>query len=260
MNKHGPSLHGLNAAQVASGTYDKAVLGVGATEYHGPHLPYGADTLVANELALRVAARMEGMLVLPPIAYGMSWHHQSFPWTLSLRPETLMRLVYDIAASLYASNINKLLVITAHDGNLAPVEMAARQIHHDLDMHLAVMFGWQERARAVLAAEGYMVDLNHAGQSETSAVMAVAPELVHPAAAIDTPDEPIYLPIRVFGSYDQVAPAGYAGAATQGNAADGERLFQAAVNHVLPFLEALDQHGWQPGAWMRTWQESGKQA
>jgi creatinine amidohydrolase/Fe(II)-dependent formamide hydrolase-like protein len=90
---------------------------------------------------------MEGMLVLPPIAYGMSWHHQSFPRTLSLRPETLMQMVYDVAASLYASHIHKLLVITAHDGNAAPVEMAARQIHHDLGMYLAVMFGWQERAK-----------------------------------------------------------------------------------------------------------------
>ena len=207
---------------------------------------------------MRVAGRMQRMLVLPPIAYGMSWHHQSFPWTLSLRPETLMSVIYDVAASLHASNISKLLVITAHDGNPAPVEMAARQVHHDFGMHLAVMSGWQERARAALASEGYVVDLNHAGQSETSAVMAVAPELVHPAAATDTPDEPIYLPIRVFGSYAQIAPGGYAGASSQGNAADGERLLQAAVDHVLPFLEALDQQGWQPGEWMRTWQSDSK--
>ena len=45
--KHGACLHDLNAAQVADGSFDKAVVGVGATEYHGPHLPYGADTLVA---------------------------------------------------------------------------------------------------------------------------------------------------------------------------------------------------------------------
>jgi creatinine amidohydrolase len=256
MHKYGVCLQELNAGQVAAGAYDKAVVGVGATEYHGPHLPYGADTLVAQELALRVAGRMKGMLVLPPIAYGMSWHHQSFPWTLSLSPETLTRLIYDVAASLSATNISKLLVITAHDGNVAPVEMAARQLHHDQGMHLAVMFGWQERARAVLATEGYTVDLNHAGQSETSAVMAVAPDLVDVTTTHNTPDEPVSLPIRVFGSYAQIAPAGYAGAAAQGNAADGERLLQAAVNHVLPFLEALDHHGWQLGDWIRAWQTS----
>ncbi len=253
MTQHGASLQGLTAEQVLAGGYDKAVVGVGATEYHGPHLPYGADTLVAHELALRVAARLEGMLVLPPVAYGMSWHHLSFPWTLSVRPETLAHLIYDVAASLHAHQITKLLVITAHDGNAAPVEIAARRAHHDLGMHLAVMFGWQRRAQQVLAAQGVAVDLNHGGQSETSAVAAIAPELVRLPAAADFPGEPFDLPIQVFGAYGELAAAGYAGAAATGSAEDGERILQAAVDHVVPFLAALDQHGWQPGAWMQTW-------
>ena len=254
MKQHGESLQDLTAEQVLSGGYDKAVVGVGATEYHGPHLPYGADTLVARELALRVAARLEGMLALPPIAYGMSWHHLLFPWTLSVRPETLSNLIYDLAASLHAHQITKVLVITAHDGNAAPVEIAARRVHHELGMHVAVMFGWQRRAQQVLAAQGFDVDLNHAGQSETSAVAAIAPELVRLAAAADLPGEPFDLPIQVFGAYGELAAAGYAGAAASGgNAADGERILQAAVDHVIPFLLALDQHGWQPGEWMRAW-------
>ena len=57
MKQHGESLQDMTAEQVLSGNYDKAVVGVGATEYHGPHLPYGSDTMVAHELALRVAAR-----------------------------------------------------------------------------------------------------------------------------------------------------------------------------------------------------------
>lgn len=107
MKQHGESLQDLTAEQVLAGGYDKAVVGVGATEYHGPHLPYGSDTLVSRELALRVAARIEGMLALPPIAYGMSWHHLSFPWTLSVRPETLSHLIYDLAASLHAHQITE---------------------------------------------------------------------------------------------------------------------------------------------------------
>jgi creatinine amidohydrolase len=254
MKQHGESLQNLTAEQVLAGGYDKAVVGVGATEYHGPHLPYGADTLVAEELALRVAARVEGMLALPPIAYGMSWHHLSFPWTLSVRPETLSHLIYDLAASLHAHQITKLLVITAHDGNAAPVEIAARRAHHELGMHIAVMFGWQRRARQALAARGFAVDLDHAGQSETSAVAAIAPELVRLGAAADLPGEPFDLPVQVFGAYGQLAAAGYASAAASGgNAEDGERMLQAAVEHVLPFLVALDQHGWQPGEWMRSW-------
>ncbi len=254
MAAHGAELADMTADMVAAGSYDKAVIGVGATEYHGNHLPYGSDTLIAHALAMRVAAEMPGMLVLPPIAYGMSWHHLSFPWMLSARPETLANLVYDVGASLHAHGIAKLLVVTAHDGNAAPVEMAARRLHHDLGMHVAAMLGWQGRARHALAQEGLAVDLDHAGQSETAAIAAIAPDLVHTERATDEPNEPFDLPIRVFGSFGQLAPAGFGGAATRGTAEDGERILNAAVAHVLPFLRVLDANGWQPGVWMREWE------
>jgi creatinine amidohydrolase len=257
MSERGADLEALTGEAVQAGGWDKAVVGIGATEYHGPHLPYGSDTLVAQELARRVAAQMERMLVLPPIAYGMSWHHLSFTWTLSISPETLAQLVYDIGASLHAHQISKLLVVTAHDGNAAPVEMAARRLHHDLGVHLAVMFGWQGRAQRVLAPQGFTVDLNHAGQSETAVVASIAPELVKQHLAADAPEEAFDLPIRVFGAYAEIAPAGYGGRATQGTPADGERILQAAVEQVLPFLRALDAHDWQPGEWMRAWQSAG---
>ncbi len=253
MPTHGPQLAEMTAAAVAAGGYDAAVIGVGATEYHGDHLPYGSDTLIAHELALRVAAAIPAMLVLPPIAHGMSLHHLTFPWTLSVRPETLTAMLYDIAASLHRGGITKLLVVTAHDGNLGPVHVAARHLHHDLGMHLAAMLGWQGRAQAALAREGFAVDLDHAGQSETGAVAAIAPHLVRLDAARDEPNEPTGLPVVVFGAYRQLAAAGFGGAATQGNAADGERILDAAVRDVLPFLHALYDNGWQPGEWMREW-------
>mgnify|MGYP001335432808 CR=1 FL=1 len=253
MAAHGVELADSTAAMVREGGYDKAAIGVGATEYHGDHLPYGSDTLIAHELARRVAGQLDGMLVLPPIAYGMSWHHLSFPWTLSLSPETLTNLVYDIGASLHAHGIRKLLVVTAHDGNVAPVEIAARRLHHDLGLHVAGMLGWQGRAASVLVPQGFAVDEDHAGQSETAAIAAIAPHLVHREAATDEPNEPFDLPIHVFGSFGQLAPAGFGGAATQGAAEDGERMLNADVEHVLPFLRALDANGWQPGAWMRDW-------
>jgi creatinine amidohydrolase len=256
MAAHGPELAHLTAADIDTGGYDKAVVGVGATEYHGNHLPFGADTFVAHELALRVAAHLPGMLVLPTITYGMSWHHLSFPWTLSVSPETLAATLYDIGASLHAHGITKLLMITAHDGNAAPVEIAARRLHHERGMHVAAMLGWQGRAQRVLAREGFAVDLDHAGQSETAAVAAIAPHLVRHDRAADEPNEPTDMPVRVFGAFGQLAPAGFSGAATTGTAEDGGRILQAAVDDVLPFIHALDANGWQPGDWMRHWREA----
>ena len=248
-------LANATGTDIASGSHDAAVFGVGATEYHGPHLPYGSDTLIAHELAIRIAVHFPKMLVLLPVAHGVSLHHLGFPWTLSLRPQTLADTIYDIAASLHAGGLRKLLVVTAHDGNAAPVEIAARNLHHDLGMHVAAMLGWQRRAQRVLAPHGLAVDLDHAGQSETAAVAAIAPDLVHIEAASDQPEEPFDLPIRVFGHFGQIEPAGWGGAATRGNAEDGERILHAAVDDVLPFLHALNANGWQLGQWMYRWRE-----
>jgi creatinine amidohydrolase len=82
------ALADLTGAEIRAGGFDKAVLPVGATEFHGDHLPYGTDTLTAEALARRFAADLGGMLLLPSIAYGPSAHHLAFPWTISIQPAT----------------------------------------------------------------------------------------------------------------------------------------------------------------------------
>ena len=82
---------------------DTAILPIGATEYHGNHLPYSTDTIMAEGLSLRLARELEAAVVLPPLDYGMSLHLMAWPWTVSLRPETLHAVVIDIAESLLGS-------------------------------------------------------------------------------------------------------------------------------------------------------------
>src|SRR5215217_4383903 len=104
----------MNAADLRHGGFDKAVLAVGATEFHGDHLPFSADTIAAETLSRRIASDLGGMVVLPPLAYGVSMHHRSFPWTMSISPDTLTALIADIAESLLCHDIHKLLIVTAH--------------------------------------------------------------------------------------------------------------------------------------------------
>jgi creatinine amidohydrolase len=82
------------------GEYDKAVLAVGSTEYHGLHLPYGTDTLISEHLATEVAKKVKGLLMLPPIPYGMSAHYSEFPIAISLKTETLMHILWEVFDSL----------------------------------------------------------------------------------------------------------------------------------------------------------------
>ena len=240
----------LTAAEVRAGGYDKAVLAIGATEYHGDHLPYSADTIAAETLARRFALDLGGMLLLPPLAYGVSSHHLAFPWTLSLRPATLTAIVEDVGDSLLAHGIRKLLVVTAHDGNPAPVEVACRTLAARHGIHVALFSGWQGRSRELLAGRGRPIDLDHAGGSEMSIVLHAAPELAHPERARDHPGEPPAGPVRIIGDYATLAPEGWTGAPSEGSAEEGAAIVAALAGSVVPYLRRLDAHGWQPGPWM----------
>ncbi|RLI09793.1 creatininase family protein, partial [Candidatus Bathyarchaeota archaeon] len=134
-----------------SGGFDKAVLAVGSTEYHGDHLPYGTDTMVAEHLALAVAERVEGLLVLPPLPFGMSMHYASFPVAVTLTTETLMRVLREVFDSLLRHGLRRLLIINGHDGNVAAIEAAAREfrVAHP-EMKIAVLEAWWETAAALL--------------------------------------------------------------------------------------------------------------
>lgn len=119
----------LNPADLEERGIDTAILPIGATEFHGNHLPFSTDTIMAEGLALRLAAELETAVVLPPLDYGMSLHLMAWPWTISLRPETLTGVVIDIAESLLGHGITRLLVVSTHDGNPGPVENAARELN-----------------------------------------------------------------------------------------------------------------------------------
>src|SRR4029079_7709923 len=101
---------------VADGGFDKAFLPIGATEYHGPAFPYGTDSLTAETIAESFARELGGSLVLPTLSYGVSHHHLAWPWTISLRPDTMALVVRDIAESLLHHGIHKLLIVCAPDG------------------------------------------------------------------------------------------------------------------------------------------------
>ena len=92
------------------------IIPIGACEQHAPHLPLAVDTIDCYEIAKRVSART-GVPVIPHITYGCSQSHGDFPGTLSLRPETRMRMICDIVEWLYRSGIRKILLLNGHMWN-----------------------------------------------------------------------------------------------------------------------------------------------
>ncbi len=234
---------------VNSERYDKAFLPIGATEYHGPHLPYGTDTITAEAIAEAFARELGNAIVLPPIAVGVSHHHLPWKWTLSLRPDTLMLVIKDIAESLLHHGITRLVIVSAHDGNPGPAEAAARILSQERDMKVAIFRGWQGRAARLLAPE-WDIDGDHAGQSELSVILYAAPETARPDMATAQPEQYTDLPLELIDTFDGTVPLGYSGDATGASAEQGEAIINALVADVVPYLRKLDSRGWKRGTWM----------
>lgn len=232
-----------------SGGFDKAVLAVGATECHGDHLPYGTDTLVAEHLAEAVAERVEGLLVLPPLPFGMSMHYASFPVAVSLSTETLMRVLREVFESLLRHGLLRLLIINGHDGNVAAIEAAAREfrVEHP-EMRIAVLEAWWETAAELLPPGTFEVwgGLGHAGEGETSMMLAVAPELVEMDRARGVvPELPLHVEVKWV--FEELTPYAVTGDPTRATAEKGRRMRDALVELLVSFLREMDRRGWEIG-------------
>lgn len=157
---------------------DIALLPVGAIEQHGPHLPLDIDSWDAAYQAEQVALRCAEPrpLVLPLIPYGVSYHHDDFPGTLSIGPEALARLVYEVGIAAARNGIRKLVIINGHGGNSAALSFAAQQINRDAQIFTAVDTG--ETSDAEISALLETGGDAHAGEYETSTALATRPHLV----------------------------------------------------------------------------------
>ena len=170
-----------------------AVLPVAATEQHGPHLPLKVDSAlvdgVISAALLHLAADVPA-LFLPTQAVGLSPEHARFAGTLTLKPETTIRLWTDIAESVAASGIKKLVLLNSHGGQVGVMDIVARDLRARLGM-LVYSVNWfglpllgpqGEDVNALFSAHEHRFGI-HAGDIETSMMLALAPELVDMAKA-----------------------------------------------------------------------------
>jgi hypothetical protein len=128
---------------------DVALLPVGAVEQHGPHLPLDTDAFDAEYLAREVARACTNPkpLVLPLIAYGVSYHHADFSGTISISNETLAKLVYEVGMSAARNGVTKLVIVNGHGGNAPALHFAAQLINRDAHVFTCVDTGNQRRGR-----------------------------------------------------------------------------------------------------------------
>ena len=183
------------AACQASGTMAQtiAVLPVAATEQHGPHLPLCVDrALVDGVVAAALPHIGPGVpaLFLPTQAVGLSPEHAAFPGTLTLKAETVIRLWTELGENVAATGVKKLVLLNSHGGQAGVMDIVARDLRARLGM-LVYSVNWYglplvgpsgEDVNALFSAHEHRFGI-HAGDIETSMMLALAPELVEMAQA-----------------------------------------------------------------------------
>ena len=170
-----------------------AILPVAATEQHGPHLPLSVDSALVDGViaaALPHIAADVPALFLPTQAVGFSPEHAAFAGTLTLKAETLIRLWTDIAESVAAAGVRKLVLLNSHGGQVGLLDVVARDLRARLGL-LVYSVNWfglplsgpqGEDVNALFSAHEHRFGI-HAGEIETSMLLALAPQLADMAQA-----------------------------------------------------------------------------
>jgi len=164
--------------------YTTAVVGVGSTEQHGPHLPTMTDTRIGDATAHGVALKLGHALLARTIPIGVSLHHLAFGATISLKPETLKMIVRDYVDSLVRDGFRRIVFLPSHGGNFTPLAEAvadARTEHPDVEiLAYTDLMGIGDFLDRVSGEFGITPEESgmHAGENETSLMLALEPGLV----------------------------------------------------------------------------------
>jgi len=226
---------------------DTALLPVGAIEQHGPHLPLDTDAFDAAYLARCIAERCSDPrpLVLPLMAYGVSYHHEAFKGTISINNDTLATLVYDVGISLARNGIKKLVIVNGHGGNAPSLNFAAQRINQDARIFVCVDTG----ETSDVDVDDLIETPNdvHAGEIETSTSLAVRPQLVRmDRLQMEVPEfTSRYLDfsskhgVSWYAHTHKISNSGVMGDPTKASVEKGEQVWEIMIAHLVKFVEAL---------------------
>lgn len=213
-----------------------AILPIGATEQHGPHMGCGMDFVLADELCRAVSEKTR-VPMLPTMPYGCSLgHSERWSGTIALQPITLIELIKQIGDWAYRGGVRRLFIVNTHVTNAAPLRCALEMLRAEHDDLLVAIFNSatiSERVREFHFADG---DDWHANDAETSLMLARAPRMVR-EELIASADDPDRTDALVFAHpVNRTSTNGVTGFPSRASAEKGREWFQWMIEDLSELI------------------------
>lgn len=220
----------MTADEICALDPDTAVIPVGSLEQHGPHLPIMTDWAIATELGKRVAERMNAFL-LPAFPISTCREHMGKKGSVWMEATTFYQMMYDIVMSLKTQGFKRVAFVITH-GGIFVMGPLVRDLNARFNPDLMVAFVTPDTSnlKGITETRGL-----HADESETSQILAIAPETVHMDRAVDF-DPEVPRPYLNYGSIFRASPTGVWGYPTTATAEKGELILQRSTENAVDEL------------------------
>lgn len=243
----------LSWPEIESAASRVCLVPLGSLEQHGHHLPLWTDTAIVSEIAARIERRLADAVALAPAQpVGYSPHHARFG-CMSLDLSSYMALIRNLCASIAAMGFRRIFLLNGHGGNDVPCRAAMCQLKVDLP-EVRILFAsyWSPATEAFgrirTSPPGGM---GHAGEMETSIMLALHPDQVRiaelkddgpvtrPAENRRIPDMLRAQPYYMVRNFDELSASGTLGCPTQASSEKGALFLDAAVDAVAALVRSL---------------------
>lgn len=230
-----------------------ALIPVATLEDHGSHLPIDTDLRITAEICRRAAEEAaDEVVLLPAVPHGYDPHHADFPGPISIAWDTFTRYLTDVGTSLARHGFTRMLFLNGHGSNQSFVDVAARLVNVEHPGVLAASAFYLSSPEGLRVIEETRTSsrggMGHACELETSVYLAIDPDAVDMARAVDEqPDlqtEHAWLDwtdgsLHLMPYWSALTASGVHGAPTQATAEKGRILLRAAVDECVAYVREL---------------------